>query len=95
MHSPITKPRRVRCSIQGIAFSGSIQGQGSLPDPSCSSRSAMPRSARYKAGQENAAFGADHVGNHRAVSQFEVKGRPDQLLRDLEKVFRPAARGHR
>ena len=53
--------RRVRCSIQGIAFSGSIQGQGSLPDPSCSSRSAMPRSARYKAGQENAAFGADHV----------------------------------
>jgi hypothetical protein len=38
----ITRP--IRCSIQGIALSGSIQGHGSVPAPSCSSRSAMPRS---------------------------------------------------
>src|SRR6516225_119069 len=40
--------RPVRCSIQGIALSGSIHGQGSLPFLSCSSRSAMPRSALYR-----------------------------------------------
>jgi len=40
--------RPVRCSIQGIALSGSIHGQGSLPFPSCNSRSAMPRSALYR-----------------------------------------------
>src|SRR6266516_651999 len=39
-----------------------------------------------QAGQENAGLIADRIGNHRAVSQFEVKGRADQLLRDLEKL---------
>ena len=79
------KTRPVRCSIQGIAFSASIQGQGSLPVLSCSSRDAAFRPVQ--GGPENARLVADRVGNDRTVSQFEVEGRADQLLRDFEKPF--------
>ena len=36
-----------------------------------------------QAGQEDARLVADRVGNDRTVSQFEVEGRPDQLLGDF------------
>ena len=56
MRAPFRRPlfwlsasvKPVRCSIQGMAFSGSIQGQGSLPLLRVESRSAMARSARWR-----------------------------------------------
>src|SRR6266700_2262053 len=47
-----------------------------------------------QAGQENAGLIADRIGNHRAVSQFEVKGACGSSTPEgPREAFRPAARG--
>src|SRR6266566_4962083 len=71
--------RPVRCSIQGIAFRIN-RGPGQLAGPKLQQPLGDAALCPVEAGQENATLIADHVGNHRAVSQFEVEGRADQFL---------------
>jgi hypothetical protein len=77
----------VRCSIQGMAFAGSIRGPGKLALVQDQKPVGDGTFGAMEPSKKNAVSISKAVGNHGAVGQFEIERRVNQRLWHVEELF--------